>query len=322
MSKTAKAWVIVATALTVIGCAVFVTVMAILKWDFTALSTGKYVTNEHEIAEAFQSISVNTDTADIEFLPSSDSKCTVVCHEQEKVYHKVTVVDGVLKIELNDTRAWYEYIGIGFENSKITVYIPEGKYGFLKVDDSTGDVKVPDCFEFEGIDIAVSTGDVFCAAAASGAINISAYTGDIHVDGISAGALEISVSTGMVNTSKVICGGKTEINVSTGKVYLENVSCEEFSSHGSTGDIFLKNVIVEKKITIERSTGDVSLDISDAAEIFIATDTGDVIGALLTDKVFATNTGTGSVSVPDTVSGGRCEVSTSTGDIRITIVKD
>ena len=42
-------------------------------------------------------------------------------------------------------------------------------------------------------------------------------------------------------------------------------------------------------------------------------------GSLLTGKVFATETATGSVEIPHTAEGGRCEIKTATGNIRITI---
>jgi len=40
---------------------------------------------------------------------------------------------------------------------------------------------------------------------------------------------------------------------------------------------------------------------------------------LLTDKVFITKTDTGSINVPDSITGGRCEIKTDTGDIKITV---
>ena len=87
----------------------------------------------------------------------------------------------------------------------------------------------------------------------------------------------------------------------------------------STGDITLKNVIATEKFSIETDTGDVRFESSDAAEIFIETDTGDIIGSLLTDKIFITHTDTGRVDVPKTVTGGRCEIITDTGDIVLKI---
>ncbi|MBO5374250.1 MAG: DUF4097 family beta strand repeat protein, partial [Clostridia bacterium] len=113
--------------------------------------------------------------------------------------------------------------------------------------------------------------------------------------------------------------GDVTISVSTGKTYLTNVACQSIISSGSTGDISLKNALAVGKFSIERSTGDVTLESSDAGEIFIETDTGDVEGTLLSDKVFIINTDTGKKDVPNTITGGRCEITTDTGDIKIKI---
>jgi len=58
----------------------------------------------------------------------------------------------------------------------------------------------------------------------------------------------------------------------------------------------------------------------DAGEIVIETDTGDVEGTLLSDKIFITETDTGRIDVPKTTTGGRCQITTDTGDIKIKIV--
>ena len=72
---------------------------------------------------------------------------------------------------------------------------------------------------------------------------------------------------------------------------------------------------------MNRSTGDITFDGCDGAEIFAESTTGDICGTLLTEKVFIASTSTGSIDVPKTVSGGRCELTTSTGDIEINILK-
>ena len=58
-----------------------------------------------------------------------------------------------------------------------------------------------------------------------------------------------------------------------------------------------------------------------AAELYVRTTTGDVTGALLSEKVFITGTNTGSVAVPETTTGGVCEIRTNTGSIRIGITQ-
>ena len=107
------------------------------------------------------------------------------------------------------------------------------------------------------------------------------------------------------------------INVSTGKTNLTDIKCKSLISDGSTGDFSLKNVIATEKFSIERSTGDVKFDDCDANEIWIKTDTGDVTGKLLSEKIFITETSTGDVNVPKSTNGGKCEITTSTGDIYI-----
>ena len=81
----------------------------------------------------------------------------------------------------------------------------------------------------------------------------------------------------------------------------------------------MKNVVATGTISIKSDTGDVRFEGSDAIEISVKTDTGDVTGTLLSEKVFITETSTGSINVPKTTSGGKCEITTSTGDINISI---
>ena len=321
MRTRTKVWLIIATSFVLVGGIIFVGVMSMLEWDFTKLSTGKYETNDHEITENFKSISIITNTADIVLLPSENSKTSVSCYEQRNVKHLVAVNDGALVIKVVDTRKWHEHIGINFGTPKITVYIPQGEYGKLSIKSSTGDVEIPKEFKFENIDISESTGNVTNYASASEDIIIKTNTGNIHVENVSANTIDLSVSTGEVTASDVTCEGDVKINVSTGKTNLTNIRCKNVVSTGNTGAISLKNVIAAEKFSIERSTGDVKFDGCDAAEISVETDTGDVRGCLLTDKIFIVQTDTGNVNVPKTVTGGKCEITTSTGDINISIKK-
>lgn len=322
MRTKTKIWLIIAASLVLLGCILFVGVMTTLKWDFKALATVNYETNTYEISEAFDSISMNTDTTDITFALSDDGKCRVECHEEENAKHSVTVENSTLTVELIDERTVYDfigYIGVNFDTPKITVYLPKMEYASLLIKESTRDIEIPKDFNFKDVDVSLSTGDVTFNASASEPVKIKTSTGDICVENISAGSLDLTVSTGKVTVSGVTCEGEVTVGVSTGKAKLTDIACKSVISSGSTGDILLNDVIATEKFSIERSTGDVKFDRSDAAEIFVKTDTGDVMGSLLTDKVFITQTDTGSVDVPKTVNGGKCEIITNTGDIELEV---
>ncbi|MBR6533118.1 MAG: DUF4097 family beta strand repeat protein [Clostridia bacterium] len=300
MSKRTKTWLIIAASLVLVGGIIFTGVMTVLKWDFTKLSTSKYYTNSYEINQNYENISIISDTADILFLPAKNSKSSVICYEQKNIKHSVAVKDETLEIEIVDNRKWYEHIGINFGTPKITIYIPQGEYGALSVKSSTSNVETPKSFKFESIDISVSTGD-------------------IRVEDVSADLVCLSVSTGEIIANGITCEGDFKVNVSTGDAKLEDIKCKNIISNGDTGDISLKNVIAKETFSIERSAGDVKFEDCDADEIFVKTDTGSVRGNLLTDKVFITKSDTGYVDVPNTVTGGKCEIITDTGNIKIDI---
>lgn len=319
MSKSAKIWLIVATSLLIIGCLIFGGVMTVLKWDFSKLSTNKYEIKKYEVGESFNSISINVDTADVKILPSEGMDCSVECHEQKNIKYSVEVIDNVLTVKVVDSRRWYEHIGINFGSPKLTVYLPRGEYGKLYVRSSTGDVEISKDFTFEAVDVATSTGDVKNFAFSSGDVTVKASTGDILVEGISAKSIDLSVSTGDITLSNVNCSGDVSVKVSTGRTKLTNLTCQNLISGGDTGDMSLKSVIASGEISIKRSTGDVNFEASDAASIFVETDTGDVKGSLLSEKIFIINTDTGKKEVPESTTGGRCKITTDTGDIKITI---
>ena len=322
MNKSVKIWLIIAASLIVVGAIIFTGVMTVLKWDFTKLSTVKYQTNTYEITDSFKNISIETDTADIDFVVSDNDKISVVCKEQENYKHNVCVLDGTLQIKLEDKRQWYEHIGINFLNTKITVYLPQGEYGDLNVKNSTGDIKIAKDFSFKSIDINGSTGHVTNLASVQNGIKIKRSTGNIKIENITAYSLDLTVSTGRINVKNIKCENDIKIKVSTGKATLTNAECKNLVTDGNTGDFTLENVKCSEKLTAQRSTGDVTLNLCDAKEIAVKTDTGDVTGTLLSDKIFIVSTDTGKVDVPKSTTGGKCEITTDTGDIKIKISKE
>ena len=283
MNKSMKIWFFIAGLLVVSGCIIFGGVMTVFKWDFTKLQTVKYETNNYDIDEVYKNISIVTNTANIEFVYSQNGKTSVVCYEHKNTKHSVLIKDDTLVIEVDDTRKWYEHVGVSFGTPRITVYIPQGEYGSLSIKTSTGHIEIP--------------------------TELNATVEELN----------LTVSTGGIKISNVVCEGNVNINVSTGKTKLTDIKCKNLTSSGSTGEISLYHVIAQEKMSIQRSTGNVKMDRTDAGEMFIKTHTGNIVGTLLTDKIFIAHANTGKVNVPKTVNGGKCELITHTGNIKINI---
>ena len=311
--------ILIAVVLVVVGSIVCGAAAASMQFDLKKLDTGKYETNTCSVNESFRSISVAAADEKLLFRPSEDGKCKVVCFEAEHTKHTVSVTGETLTIKTEDERNLIEHFGIYNRAQEITVYLPERAYADLRIETDTGDVDLPADFSFDRIQIKADTADVCCLASAKRGLEIAVTTGDVSVAGVAAGSMDLTTTTGKIRAESVVCEGAAYIRVQTGKTRLQDLNCGSFTSEGTTGDITLDHVIAADVLSITRDTGDVEFQACDAASVFVQTTTGDVTGTLLSEKVFITETDTGKVEVPKTVAGGRCEISTDTGDIRIGI---
>ena len=313
---------IIAAVVVIAGLLVFVLAMTACGWDFARIGSMKSETNLYNITDDFNDIDIKTSTADVTFLPSEDGGVKVECIDKVRYKHTSSVKDGKLVIELVDERRWYEHINLfDFYHEHVTVFLPGGEYNSLTMNLDTGDVSIPGDFKFSGIDISLSTGDVTCRASASDTLKIKASTGDLLIENITCANMNLKTSTGNITVSGASLAGDINIEVSTGKVNLADINCGNLITEGSTGKLNMRKVVASGKFDIERSTGDVNFDGCDASEIYVEVDTGDVRGTLLSDKVYIVETDTGNVDVPKTITGGRCEISTDTGDVKISVNK-
>lgn len=315
--KQTSIWLIIATILVVSGTVTFIIALSMNNWDFKRFNTTKYVTNTYEINDDFNDLLLHTTEADIIFLPSDDNICKVICYEAETAKHNVTVKDNALTINVNDQRKWYNYIGISLSSPSITVYLPKSEYNSLRVKTSTGKTDIPSDFNFDNADIYCTTGAVNLLSPVANNIKIQTTTGAIRVKNITTDNLELSTTTGSISVDSVKCTNDIKIKVTTGSTTVKNTHCNNFSSDGDTGIISLDNLISDGNFHIERSTGDVKFKQCDASKILVKTSTGNVSGSLLSEKAFVTKTSTGTIKVPETTTGGKCEITTSTGNIKI-----
>ena len=314
-----KGWMIVSVILVLVGIGICLGGMFLLGFDFKKLDAQPLETNTYAVNEAFERISIQADTDKITFLPAEGKACRVECRESKRVTHEIAVENKTLTVRTVDKNTWFSRIGLHLDTPAITVYLPERAYNSLDIDTDTGDVKIPGGFTFRSLKIQGDTSDVDCGASASDRMEITLSTGDIDLAGIRTGDLTLSVSTGEITVDSTECGGDVSIRVSTGRVKLVGLACGNLSTDGSTGDVTLKDTVASGAFRIERSTGDVKFDNADAGEINVKTSTGDVTGTLRSEKIFFAESDTGKISVPKSVTGGKCEITTETGDIEIEI---
>lgn len=323
MRKSTKIWLMAAASSILLGGVVFTASACSIGWDFSKFSTVTHTTSTHEIEESFENISIDLTTTDVKLLPADNGVCKVVCYEDEKQRHSVSVENGTLTVKQTDERKWYEHITVfGSKSPEISVYLPQTEYASLSIKISTGDVEIPKNFTFDSITHSGSTGEFDCYASVKNSLTVKVSTGDVQLKNLSAGAVDITTTTGDIEVISVHATNDFKTTVSTGETELTDVTCKNFTSNGDTGDLEMKDVIAAEKMTIKRDTGEVELTACDAAEIFIQTDTGDVTGSLRTAKTFYADSDTGRVRVPYPSSGGKCEIQSDTGDILISVLEN
>ena len=298
MSTTRKI-IVAALILSLIGIIIFTVTMCRNNWSVPGVVVKtETVTRTFEISERFDSIALDIETDDVVFARSNNSGCTVVITNFKNSDYNVGVKSGTLFIEKIKAK---NGVFLDFGDPSITIYLPASDYKDLTINASTGDINVPSDFNFKTMDIDMSTGDITCGATVSDKLSLKVSTGEVSLYSASAGDVFIKVSTG--------------------KADVKNLSCSTFTSEGSTGRIKLDNVLVSGKLDIKRSTGDVSFNNCDAKEIEIKTSTGNIEGSLRSDKVFIVRSDVGRINVPETLTGGKCKISSDTGNIKITIAR-
>ena len=295
MRKGIIAAIIVGSVLTVTGSVLFGIGLKNEKLDRAE------VVHTYAITEAVNSISIDTKTADIEFKVSEDGESKVVCKEREKEFHSVSVKDGTLSIVYGEDLPWYErWFDFYLNKMNVSIYLPSATYDSLTLKGSTGDVIVNKEYSFKDVNVTMSTGDITFASNVTNNCKINTSTGSISVNEVTAKEMELKASTGSIKMDTVNVSGTLKLETSTGKVTLNKVL--------TNGDM-----------NIHTSTGDITIVDSDATNVTLEASTGDVNATFLTSKIIYASTSTGSIDVPHLTTGGRCDIKTSTGDIKVRI---
>lgn len=254
-----------------------------------------------EVTEAFSDIQVEDAECSVRILRATDGKCKVVCPEKQDgaVYHTVTVSDGVLSVQRHDRRKWYQYIGISFGIPDVEVYLPEKEYGQLSARSTSGSIQVDDGFIFENASLESTSGSVRMYSEVKKTLTAESTSGRVTIENVSPETLAAKSSSG--------------------RIVLSHIRSGEITARSTAGRMELTDVIAEKNLHAKTTSGGVALDGCDGGTIKIESTSGSVKGTILSDKIFITDSTSGSVRVPRSAVGGECEITTTSGNTDIEI---
>ena len=159
MKKTAIA-ILIAVLVVAIGGALVFAGLSVVNFKIRDLDTTQYVTNTYDVGEGFTRVELDIDTADVRLEPAADGRCRVVCVEQEKYPHTVTVQGGTLIVRAPKDHKWLDSMNISLltHSPSVTVYLPAAAYESLQVEADTGRVVLVPGLAFETVDVDADTG--------------------------------------------------------------------------------------------------------------------------------------------------------------------
>ena len=271
--------------------------------------------------QVVENFNFDLSVSDLEFIPTTDGTKKVVLYETEKNYHEEKVEGNTLFVVSKGNEKWYQQIKPDLTKKKVEIHLPSSELGTLKIESSTGDIKIPMEFTFDSSEISLSTGNIVYNASVKSALSISTSTGDISLEDVNAKSIKIKRSTGMATLKNVNVEGAIELEGSTGKVNVEKLRGKTLLVTGSTGDIALNDVLISEDVKIDVSTANVDFsDMDSSGTVDIETSTGDVKGSLLSGKTFDIRSDTGHIDVPEqTIGAPLFKVRTHTGNIKIAV---
>lgn len=306
--------------------------------DPRSFSTIQFKEKSYKFSEPISNIDIQTTDSNIKVVPSENSHCRIICDDNEKRYHEVTLENGTLTITQKNDYMWYETMGVyWYYDPTITIYLPEAEYADLKLISVSGDVHVSPGFSFQTAKMQSTSGSLVFSSSAVGMLRTATTSGAINLSDFTAGRLEISTSSGdiLIHSGEVgeaivleAVSGHAELNnisaqsmtartssgivtlrqlsltdelalkTVSGDMELEDLSVKALSANTSSGVISLRRTSAADEFLLKSVSGRIRLDGSDASALQIETSSGDVEGTLRTPKNFIYKTSSGNVSLP------------------------
>ena len=252
--------------------------------------------NTYEFDDVINSVIIETTSFDVRIVKVIGEKAVVILREADLLRHDVEYSNGTLRIVKRKTEGAVNAVNIPLE---IEVQLPEEKYSLIDIATGSGNITVGPDFSFEEAVYNTSSGGVLSDADVSGTLRSATSSGNQHINNVYGKSVEAVSTSGDITMSAVYGTG--------------------VSVHTDSGTVDLRDVVIKGELQIITTSGDVDLSRCDAGGIAVKTTSGDVTGELLSGKEFSTSTGSGSIRIPESTTGGICEIKTGSGDIRITV---
>lgn len=275
----------------------------------------------HTITDSFTKINIRTINSSIELLPSPDGVCRIVCSDNEKLYHQISVTESPSGSQLNINQVsnwkWYEMLYDLFQqdNLSLRLYLPESEYALLHAHSSSGDITIAPDFRFETVNTYTASGNTKMAALYAKHLTVSSVSGDLILRNLEAAEdafLESISGFTQVENLKAV---NVTTHASSGRTVLENVASDTLHTTTVSGDIHVLGGNFRDTAYFEASSGNVEIVDSEVSEQTIQTVSGNVTIQNASGKSLNAGSSNGNISIENALYSGNLLCRTTSGAI-------
>ena len=303
-----------------VGLLLLLTALCLTGFDLSRLEAASLKARTMTLAEEIHTIEIHDIANDISIIPSPDGQCRVHYSESDTSSYLIQVQDGKLYIENQDTRKWYQRIGIQVSRpATLVVELPTEEsvpYDALTVQTVSGDICVGDDLFFTQSTLNSTSGDIRFQARASGVLAaVDTTVMRLYAETVSG---EICIAC----DDSGGYGSSIAVKSTSGDITLSGLRTDELSARTTSGDISVCNARVNSRATLQSVSGDLSMENVHMDTAALQSVSGDIHLVLLTLMDFDAQTTSGRIKLPGSnPTAGLCELTTTSGDIEVVLLK-
>ena len=288
------------------------------------LAAMEFVEKTHTVTDDFTMIRISTINSSIELLPSPDGVCRIVCDDNEKMYHKISVDEfetgAQLNIDQHDDWEWYEMLyGLYREEDLLLrIYLPKAEYALMHLDSSSGDITIAPDFKFDTLATLTGSGNASLIDLSVKNLTIQSSSGDIMLRNVEAES-DVSAET-ISGFTRIENLQATNVTVasSSGDMNLELIASNYLRATSSSGNIMVFESSFHDTSYFENISGSIEIVDSDCGDQTVQVISGSVTLQNVTGGSLNVSTSSGDISLWDTLCSGNVLCHTVSGEIVFT----
>lgn len=322
MKKCKKILLIVSVICILAGCVMMASAwFSLLDMESDEIATMQFEEKTHTITDAFSQINISTVNSSIKILPSTDGSCRVICDDNEKLYHEVSVQkveDGsVLYINQCDEWEWYEALG-GLhweEDPVLTVYLPETEYEILHAASGSGDITVAPDFSFRTLYTRAISGNTSLSEIKAGFMTVYSSSGDIAARTVQVeNDAYLENVSGFTQVEDLTSSALTVVS-SSGDTVMENISSGRLGISSISGYITLLRGHFSDSTHFEASSGQIVIVDSLCGDQTLHTVSGNVTLQSVQTTAMELGSSSGTLALWDVTCSKNAHYQTVSGEI-------